>query len=108
MNLKSIFAACCLFAAVQMSAKDVTYNAVSPDGHLSASVVVGTDISYGVSRLVVPSQMTMTLSDGVVFGENDKVRKLRRQSVDTTVPDGGKVGIHLAPGGGCVARLTGK
>ena len=90
MNLKSIFAACCLFAAVQMSAKDVTYNVVSPDGHLSASVTVGADISYSVSRdgiqLVAPSQAAMSLSDGVVFGENDKVRKVRRRSVDTTVP----------------------
>ena len=61
----------------------------SPDGHLCASVVVGTSISYTVAtdtqQLIAPSDISMKLSDGVVFGQNDKVRKVVRKTVDETL-----------------------
>ncbi len=92
MTLKTLIAAAAVsFAAIlPVAAKDVTYKVISPDGHLSATVVVGQTVSYSVSRdgvnLIAPSEISMTLSDGIVFGENDKVRKVKKASVDQTLP----------------------
>lgn len=36
--------------------------------------------------LIEPSEISMTLSDGIVFGENDKVRKEKKASADQTLP----------------------
>lgn len=81
-------AAAFLFAATPSFAKDVNYRVTSPDGHISATVMVGEDIRYSVSRneqtLIAPSTISMNLSDGTVFGQNDKVRKTVRTSFDET------------------------
>lgn len=81
-------AAAFLFAATPSFAKDVNYRVTSPDGHISATVMVGEDIRYSVSRneqtLITPSTISMDLSDGTVFGRNDKVRKTVRTSFDDT------------------------
>lgn len=81
-------AAAFLFAATPSFAKDVNYRVTSPDGHISAAVMVGEDIRYSVSRneqtLIAPSTISMDLSDGTVFGQNDKVRKTVRTSFDDT------------------------
>lgn len=81
-------AAAFLFAATPSFAKDVNYRVTSPDGHISATVMVGEDIRYSVSRneqtLIAPSTISMNLSDGTVFGRNDKVRKTVRTSFDDT------------------------
>ena len=81
-------AAAFLFAATPSFAKDVNYRVTSPDGHISATVIVGEDIRYSVSRneqtLIAPSTISMDLSDGTVFGRNDKVRKTVRTSFDDT------------------------
>ena len=73
-------------AAFPTFAKDVNYRVTSPDGHISATVMVGEDIRYSVSRneqtLIAPSTISMNLSDGTVFGQNDKVRKTVRTSFD--------------------------
>ena len=83
-------AAAFLFAATPSFAKDGNYQVSSPDGHITASVTVGENISYTVSRdgqtLIAPSTISMNLSDGIVFGLNDKVRKTVRASFDETFP----------------------
>lgn len=83
-------AAAFLFAATPSFAKDGNYQVNSPDGHITASVTVGENISYTVSRdgqtLIAPSTISMNLSDGIVFGQNDKVRKTMRSSFDETFP----------------------
>lgn len=83
-------AAAFLFAATPSFAKDGNYHVSSPDGHITASVTVGENISYTVSRdeqtLIAPSVISMNLSDGIVFGLNDKVRKTVRASFDETFP----------------------
>lgn len=91
MTYRTVLAAAALFTvAFTSSAKDGSYKVVSPDGHLSATVVVGKTISYSVSRdavgLIDASEISMTLSDGIVFGENDKVRKVRKTAVDQVIP----------------------
>lgn len=83
-------AAAFLFAATPSFAKDGNYQVSSPDGHITASVTVGENISYTVSRdeqtIIAPSTISMNLSDGIVFGQNDKVRKTVRASFDETFP----------------------
>ena len=92
MRLKSIitFAAAMFLAVTSIFAKDVTYSLTSPDGHISATVTVGEDIRYTVSRdgqiLIAPSAVSMRLSGDVVFGQNDKVRRAVRTSFDKTFP----------------------
>ena len=83
-------AAAILGAAFPSFAKDGNYQVSSPDGHITVSVTVGENISYTVSRagqtLIAPSTISMNLSDGIVFGQNDKVRKTVRASFDETFP----------------------
>lgn len=83
-------AAAILGAAFPSFAKNRDYQVSSPDGHITASVTVGENISYTVSRdgqtLITPSTISMNLSDGIVFGQNDKVRKTMRSSFDETFP----------------------
>ncbi len=92
MKFKRLAIAAALLSAspALMSANDGSYQVISPDGNLRACVVVGGNISYTVSRgdvqLIAPSAVSMTLSDGIVFGENDKVRKVTRRSVDEVIP----------------------
>lgn len=83
-------AAAFLFAATPSFAKNGNYQVSSPDGHITVSVTVGENISYTVSRdgqtLIAPSTISMNLSDGIIFGQNDKVRKTMRSSFDETFP----------------------
>ena len=65
------------------------YTLASPDGKLSVKVVVGDDIRYtlthGQTVLLENAQVAMKMTDGVVFGAGDKVRKAVRKSVDQTL-----------------------
>lgn len=76
----------CIVMQTGLWANDGTYVVTSPDGMLRASVSVGSYISYTVALdslvLLQPSRISMTLSDGVVFGKDDKVRKVSRDVVD--------------------------
>lgn len=92
MRFKSILTATAAFflAAVTALAGDKTYSVASPDGHLSVTVSVGERITYSVSRdgqiLIAPSAVSMSLSEGIVFGQGDKVRRVVRTSVDEILP----------------------
>ena len=88
MTFKTLLAAASLALTLPVSglANDGAYQVVSPDGHLHATVVVGSDITYMLARdeqqIIAPSCISMTVSGGVVFGDGDKVRKVRRTSID--------------------------
>ena len=92
MTLKYILSSAAIIfaAALTSNANDGTHQVVSPDGHLRATVIVGDDIRYMVSRddnnLIGPSAISLQLSDGIVFGQNDKVRKELKASVDEVFP----------------------
>lgn len=55
------------------------YNLTSPDGKLKVDVSVGDNITWSLNHiedaLIVDSPISMTLSDGVVYGDGDKVTK---------------------------------
>ncbi len=92
MKFKNLFTAAMLVAAFSTPsfANDGTFQVKSPDGHLTATVVPGADIKYMVSRdgqqLIAPSTISMTLSGGIVFGQNEKRPKVTEISVDETYP----------------------
>ena len=81
LTLTLLLAATCAFAA-----KQKTYTVASPDKQVSATVTVGEDgilytVQRGENQLLAPSKISMTLSDGIVYGlAGDKVRKVRSQS----------------------------
>ncbi len=92
MKFKNLLTVAMLAAAFSTPslANDGTVQVTSPDGRLTATVVPGSDIRYMVSRdgrqLIAPSVISMKLSDGIVFGQNDRLRKVTRTSVDETLP----------------------
>ena len=84
----------CLFSGLflwagTLSAAQKNYQLQSPSGELRIEVATGAATLWSVEmagvRVLEPSAMAMTLSDGTVFGENLKVRKALRRSVDRWV-----------------------
>lgn len=69
------------------TAKD--YKLVSPDGKLTVNVMVNDAVLWSLSHeddlLLVDSPVSMTLSEGVVYGKADKVIKTSNRNVDQTV-----------------------
>lgn len=71
-----------------LEAAPKTYVIASPDGALKANVTVENSISYTIEAngvcLLSPSEIAMEFSDGIVWGKDEKVRKITRRSVDET------------------------
>lgn len=67
------------------SAAPRNFDVVSPDGTLKASIVVGDEITYSISKngdeILAPSEISMKFSDGTSFNA-DGYRKMLRQTVD--------------------------
>ena len=65
------------------------YVLISPDGSMTVSVKVGDIITWSLDdvgeALIADSPISMTLSDGIVYGSGDKVLKVSRRSVDQMV-----------------------
>lgn len=67
------------------SAAPRNFDVISPDGTLKASIVVADEITYSISKdgndIIVPSEISMSFSDGTSFDVNG-YRKVSRQTVD--------------------------
>ncbi|MGN1045794.1 MAG: glycoside hydrolase family 97 N-terminal domain-containing protein, partial [Candidatus Cryptobacteroides sp.] len=78
-----------LLTALTLSAKDRSYKVVSPSGKIEAQVNVGSGVNYGVCldgrTIIEPSPVSMTLSDGRVWGRDPKILKVARSSNDTSL-----------------------
>ena len=74
-----------LLGAVAVALNAAEYEVASPDGRVQAKVVYDNGTKYSLSydgkTLIVDSPLSMTLSDGTVWGAS-KVRKAGRKSVD--------------------------
>ena len=81
-----LFMLLCAAAAAALNAAE--YQLASPDGKVQAKVVSDKGTTYSLSydgrALIVDSPLSMTLSDGTVWGAS-KVRKAIRKSVDEPV-----------------------
>ncbi len=66
-----------------------SYNLESPNGLIKADISVGKELTYSVTlngkEVLSESPISMTLSDGTVWGVDPKVTKLSRKSVDTYI-----------------------
>ena len=84
---KIILLAAVIATAFVAQAKD--YVLKSPDGKIVVTVGSGDHVSYAIERdgikLLAPSQISMTLVGGYVYGGKDSF-KMTRKSVDQTVP----------------------
>lgn len=80
-----VFTALCLTSAAAPKAFTVS----SPDGRLTATLQTGPALSYSVSFdgevLISPSEISMTLTDGTVYGGNASPSRCKRASVDQSI-----------------------
>ena len=86
MKIKVSLAALLLFVAGTLSAADKTYKVQSPSGAVTVEISAGAQLSWAVARdgvtVLDSSPLSMTLEDGTVFGQNMKVKKAARKSVN--------------------------
>ncbi|WP_185964924.1 glycoside hydrolase family 97 N-terminal domain-containing protein, partial [Klebsiella pneumoniae] len=90
MHMKTILTMTVAFlVAIGASAAPKQYGLQSPDGRLYVKVEVGKGISYTLvhdgALLLSDSPVSMTLEGGAVYGDDDKVVKAVRRSVDQTI-----------------------
>lgn len=66
------------------------YNVSSPDGKIKADISVGNDLSYSLTfdgkPVISESTLSMTLSNGTIWGKNPKVAKVSKKSLNTKIP----------------------
>ena len=76
-----------LLTALTLTAKDRSYKVVSPSGKIETEITVGSAVNYGISyegrTVLEPSPVSMTLSDGQVWGRDPKIAKVTRGSKDS-------------------------
>ena len=86
---KLLIALCLSVLALSAAAAPKQYSVSSPDGKLVVKVYTGENLSYAVSAegtcLVAPSEISMTLSDGTVYGGAAKVQKAATTKNDKTI-----------------------
>ena len=81
---KQLFILFVALMATAVQAKD--YKVASPDGHVNVSVSTGKALTYSIQRdgiqLISPSEISLTLSDGRVWGSGSRFSKAVRRHVD--------------------------
>ncbi|MDV7186597.1 glycoside hydrolase family 97 protein [Lutibacter sp. TH_r2] len=84
-----VFLATFLLGTATMSAGDKKITVKSPDGKTQTEVTVGKTISYTVSQdgvlVLAPSKVSMTLSDGNVWGIGSKIKSIKKHSVNNII-----------------------
>lgn len=69
------------------NAKD--YTVVSPSGNITVKISVNENVTYSVllngDEIIVPSEISLTLNDGLTLGENAKVRKAKTIAVNEEI-----------------------
>ncbi|QGY44374.1 glycoside hydrolase family 97 protein [Maribellus comscasis] len=84
---KYLFITLFISLILNLNAKDYTVS--SPSGELKVTVSVDEDITYAVSlngkEIITPSAISMKLDDGLVLGENARVRKTKTTEVNQEI-----------------------
>ncbi|NJB82712.1 glycoside hydrolase family 97 protein [Wenyingzhuangia aestuarii] len=85
----TLFISMIFFTVTAMAADSKKLTVTSPDGKTQTDVTVGKNISYTVSQdnvqVLAPSQLSMTLSDGIIWGENAKIKDVKTKHVNTII-----------------------
>lgn len=88
MKVKSIIALLLVGSMPLMAQK--SYQLLSPDGKMQATVTVGNEIQFSLNHegteVLAPSSISMTLQNGAVLGADPKVSKVLKASVDKVIP----------------------
>ena len=75
----------CVLCAFSAQAQK-QYSLTSPDGKLKTNITTGKQLTYDITfhnqQVLEASPLSMTLDNGEVWGENDKVSKATRKSVN--------------------------
>ena len=75
----------CVLCAFSAQAQK-QYSLTSPDGKLKTNITTGKQLTYDITfhnqQVLESSPLSMTLDNGEVWGENDKVSKVTRKSVN--------------------------
>ena len=75
----------CVLCAFSAQAQK-QYSLTSPDGRLKTNITTGKQLTYDITfhnqQVLEASPLSMTLDNGEVWGENDKVSKATRKSVN--------------------------
>lgn len=89
MNFKPLLLMLGLACIPATLAAQKTYSLSSPDGNLRTTVTVGDEIRLrldaGDTPLLAPSPVAMTLEGGEVLGQNARVVRTKKSSVDQTI-----------------------
>lgn len=84
---KILLFVCILWALTVQAHKE--FELFSPDGKLQTEIKVGEYISYSISRegyrILNDSPLLMTLTNGIVWGENPRLVSTKRNSVNAMV-----------------------
>lgn len=66
------------------------FTLTSPDGRISTNINIGEKLTYNITHdgesVLAPSPISLTLSDGEVWGDNARLSKSSKQSIDETIP----------------------
>ena len=75
----------CVLCAFSAQAQK-QYSLTSPDGKLKTNITTGKQLTYDITfhnqQVLEASPLSMTLDNGEVWGENDKVSKVTRKSIN--------------------------
>ena len=86
---KLLLIACTLFICAEAFAAK-SYKLASPNGELEAVITAGPQLSYTIScngeMVLAPSQIGLKIHSGVAIGESVKVKRVKRTTVNTTIP----------------------
>ena len=86
---KVFIAALSLMAVFAAQAATKSFLLSSPDGKLNVAVEVGQNIVYSLSHdgtaVLSPSEISMTLSDGIIYGENSRFIGKKERSANESI-----------------------
>ena len=86
---KFLLIACALFICAEAFAAK-SYKLASPNGRLEAVITAGPNLSYSImcngELVLAPSQIGLKIHSGVAIGESVKVKRVKRTTVNTTIP----------------------
>ena len=88
--IRKIFVAVFLFVtAFVAQAAPKAFSLSSPDGKLNVSVEVGQTVVYSLSHggtaILSPSEISMTLSGGIIYGENSRFIGKKERSINESI-----------------------
>ncbi|MFB9841961.1 glycoside hydrolase family 97 protein [Mucilaginibacter ginsenosidivorans] len=85
MKLRALLSLCLFFACtIALAQNTKVYHVKSPDGKIDLMVSVGKTIEWSVkhedTEVILPSEVSLTLGDGMVFGDDVKVKDAKPSS----------------------------